>query len=65
MEDHKYPKGRWAEQDEGVLAFYAALSDDKTKLTLDFGKQVTWLEFEKPDLKGFIEELTKFHDRMI
>jgi len=51
----KYPDGKIHQSDEGVLRMAVLIKDGK--VIVDFGKDLSWLGFDKQSLRAFIDGL--------
>ena len=51
----KYPKGKMSENDEGALAIVFFIKNER--LVIDFGKDLSWVGFDRGSLRTFIDAL--------
>jgi len=56
----KYPDGKLNSNDEGQLRIATYVKDGR--VIIDFGKDLSWLGFEKETLKAFIDGLQKQYE---
>jgi hypothetical protein len=59
----RYPDGRLDAGDNGAIE--AAIYVKDGRLVIDFGKQLSWLGFEKKSLRGFIDALENKYKELI
>ena len=60
-EEKKYPDGKLNNNDEGALQIATFIKDGR--VIIDFGKDLSWLGFDKDTLRAFIDGLeAKYKD---
>lgn len=55
MEKQQYPDGKLNKYDEGQLKIACYIKDNR--IIIDFGKELSWLGFDKNTLRNFIDGL--------
>lgn len=58
----KYPDGKINNNDEGALRIAIFIKDDR--LIIDFGKDLSWLGFDKNTLRSFIDGLESNYKKL-